>query len=68
MLQRSRIIGIIIKEVESNISKNTFLANFRMGPLPALCKKFVDLVEILVSHLYYLWLHDAFTKSESLMA
>ncbi|XP_043804550.1 callose synthase 5 [Manihot esculenta] len=42
-----RIIGIIIKEVESNISKNAFLANFRMGPLPALCKKFVDLVEIL---------------------
>ncbi|KAA8531070.1 hypothetical protein F0562_005779 [Nyssa sinensis] len=42
-----RIIGIIIKEVESNISKNTFLTNFRMGPLPTLCKKFVELVEIL---------------------
>ncbi|KAH7566057.1 hypothetical protein JRO89_XS08G0076000 [Xanthoceras sorbifolium] len=42
-----RIIGIIIKEIESNISKNTFLANFRMGPLPALCEKVVELVGIL---------------------
>ncbi|GMN30383.1 hypothetical protein TIFTF001_002769 [Ficus carica] len=42
-----RIIGIIIKEVESNISKNMLLANFRMGPLPTLCNKFVELVEIL---------------------
>ncbi|XP_023641334.1 callose synthase 5 [Capsella rubella] len=42
-----RIIGIIIKEVESNISKNTFLTNFRMAPLPALCSKFVELVGIL---------------------
>lgn len=42
-----RMIGIIIKEIESNISKNTFLANFRMSPLPTLCKKFVELVEIL---------------------
>ncbi|KAL2241247.1 UNVERIFIED_CONTAM: Callose synthase 5 [Sesamum indicum] len=42
-----RIIGVIIKEIETNISKNTFLANFRMKPLPDLCKKFVELVEIL---------------------
>ncbi|XP_062073936.1 callose synthase 5-like [Humulus lupulus] len=42
-----RIISIIIKEVESSISKNLLLANFRMGPLPTLCKKFVELVEIL---------------------
>ncbi|XP_022879526.1 callose synthase 5-like [Olea europaea var. sylvestris] len=42
-----RIIGIIIKDIESNISKNTFLANYRMGPLPDLCKKFVELVEML---------------------
>ncbi|KAL9158808.1 hypothetical protein ABFS82_08G093100 [Erythranthe guttata] len=42
-----RIIGIIIKEIESHISKSTFLANFRMKPLPDLCKKFVELVEIL---------------------
>ncbi|GAA0165996.1 hypothetical protein LIER_21259 [Lithospermum erythrorhizon] len=42
-----RIIGTLIKEVENNISKNTFLANFRMGPLPDLCNKFVQLVEIL---------------------
>ncbi|XP_058067565.1 callose synthase 5 [Magnolia sinica] len=42
-----RIIGIIIKEIEGSISKNTFLANFRMSPLPALCKKIVELVEIL---------------------
>ncbi|ESQ51131.1 hypothetical protein EUTSA_v10022518mg [Eutrema salsugineum] len=42
-----RIIGIIIKEVESNISKNSFLTNFRMAPLPALCCKFVELVGIL---------------------
>ncbi|KAL2498594.1 Callose synthase 5 [Abeliophyllum distichum] len=42
-----RIIGIIFKEVESNIQKNTFLANFRMKPLPNLYKKFVELVEIL---------------------
>lgn len=46
-----RIIGIIIKEIESNIAKNTFLVNFRMGSLPTLCKKFVELVVILVSHL-----------------
>nr|KYP67853.1 Callose synthase 5 [Cajanus cajan] len=43
------IISIIIKEVESNISKNTLLTNFRMGFLPSLCKKFVELVEILKS-------------------
>ncbi|CAA2989252.1 callose synthase 5 [Olea europaea subsp. europaea] len=42
-----RIIGIIIKDVEGNILKNTFLANYRMGPLPDLCKKFVELVEML---------------------
>lgn len=45
-----RIIGIIIKEIEEHISKSTFLANFRMNPLPSLCTKFVDLVGILVSH------------------
>ncbi|XVF16975.1 hypothetical protein REPUB_Repub10bG0077100 [Reevesia pubescens] len=42
-----RTIRIIIKEIESNISKNTLLANFRMASLPALCKKFVELVGIL---------------------
>ncbi|XP_057496432.1 callose synthase 5 [Actinidia eriantha] len=42
-----RIIGVIIKEIENNVSKNTFLTNFRMGPLPTLCEKFVRLVEIL---------------------
>ncbi|MQM07928.1 hypothetical protein Taro_040776 [Colocasia esculenta] len=42
-----RIIGIIIKEVEHNIAKNTFLTNFRMHPLPLLVKKFVELVSIL---------------------
>ncbi|KAJ7945245.1 Callose synthase [Quillaja saponaria] len=34
-----RIIGIIFKEIESNISKNTLLTNFRMGPLPTICQK-----------------------------
>ncbi|KAL5722918.1 Callose synthase 5 [Ranunculus cassubicifolius] len=43
----NRIIGIIIKEIEEHISKSTFLANFRMTSLPAFCKKFVELVEIL---------------------
>uniref|UniRef100_M8B5E0 1,3-beta-glucan synthase n=1 Tax=Aegilops tauschii TaxID=37682 RepID=M8B5E0_AEGTA len=42
-----RIIGIIIKEIEANIAKNTFLANFRMSALPVLCKKFVELVSTL---------------------
>uniref|UniRef100_A0A0E0L8M2 1,3-beta-glucan synthase n=1 Tax=Oryza punctata TaxID=4537 RepID=A0A0E0L8M2_ORYPU len=42
-----RIIGIIIKEIEANIAKNTFLANFRMSALPVLCKKFVELVSAL---------------------
>ncbi|XP_057416061.1 callose synthase 5-like [Lotus japonicus] len=42
-----RIISIIIKEVESNMSKNTLITNFRMGFLPSLCKKFEELVEIL---------------------
>ncbi|KAK7282334.1 hypothetical protein RIF29_11015 [Crotalaria pallida] len=42
-----RTISAIIKEVESNISKNTLLTNIRMGYLPSLCKKFVELVEIL---------------------
>ncbi|XP_043697795.1 callose synthase 5 [Telopea speciosissima] len=42
-----RMINIILKEIESNIAKNTFLANFRTSPLPALCKKFVELVGIL---------------------
>ncbi|XWS33153.1 hypothetical protein CRYUN_Cryun22dG0054300 [Craigia yunnanensis] len=43
----NRTIRIIIKEIESNISKNTLLANFRMASLPVLCKKFVELVGIL---------------------
>ncbi|PHU00376.1 Callose synthase 3 [Capsicum chinense] len=42
-----RMIGIILKEVENSISKNTFLANFRTGPLQNFCKKFVDMLEIL---------------------
>ncbi|XP_008801869.1 callose synthase 5 [Phoenix dactylifera] len=42
-----RIISIIIKEIEANIAKNTFLANFRMSALPTLCKKFVELVGVL---------------------
>ncbi|KAJ1401280.1 Glycosyl transferase, family 48 [Sesbania bispinosa] len=42
-----RTISVIIKEVENSISKNTLLTNFRMGFLPSLCKKFVELVEIL---------------------
>ncbi|KAI5672445.1 hypothetical protein M9H77_12809 [Catharanthus roseus] len=42
-----RVIGIIIKEVESNISKGTLLSNFRMSHLPQLVKKFVELVDIL---------------------
>ncbi|XVF58775.1 hypothetical protein PTKIN_Ptkin07bG0093800 [Pterospermum kingtungense] len=42
-----RTIRIIIKEIESNISKNTLLANFRMASLPVLCQKFVELVRIL---------------------
>ncbi|KAH7520841.1 hypothetical protein FEM48_Zijuj08G0188700 [Ziziphus jujuba var. spinosa] len=42
-----RIIGIIIKEIERNISKNALLVNVRMGSLPSLCKKFVELVAFL---------------------
>ncbi|KAA0040765.1 callose synthase 5 [Cucumis melo var. makuwa] len=42
-----RIIAAIIKEVEDNISKNTLLTNFKMSPLLILCKKFVELMEIL---------------------
>ncbi|WOK92140.1 callose synthase 5-like [Canna indica] len=42
-----RIIGIIIREIEANIAKNTFLSNFRMSALPTLCKKFVELLDIL---------------------
>lgn len=45
-----RIIGIIIREIENSFSKNTFLASFRMAHLPSLCKKFVQLVELLVSN------------------
>lgn len=44
-----RVIGIIFKEVESNIQKNTLLSNFRMRYLPQLVQKFVELVDILVS-------------------
>ncbi|CAN0877401.1 Putative callose synthase 6 [Linum grandiflorum] len=42
-----RIIGIIIKEIESHVSKGTLLANFKMASLPALCEKVVVLVGIL---------------------
>ncbi|KAE8693187.1 Callose synthase 3 [Hibiscus syriacus] len=42
-----RIIRIIITEIDSNISRNTLLANFRMAPLLVLCNKFVELVGIL---------------------
>ncbi|KAJ8769217.1 hypothetical protein K2173_000992 [Erythroxylum novogranatense] len=43
----NRIIGLIIKEIESNVSRHRLLANFRMGCLAAFCGKFVELVEIL---------------------
>lgn len=49
MLFLNRITGRIIKEIENSISDYTFLQNFRMKPLPDLCKKFIELVEILVS-------------------
>ncbi|GJS23100.1 callose synthase 5 [Tanacetum coccineum] len=42
-----RIIGIIFNEVESNISKKTFLSNFSTGSLPTLHNQFVILVECL---------------------
>ncbi|KAK2445017.1 callose synthase [Trifolium repens] len=42
-----RTISVIFKEVENSIAKNTLLTNFRMGFLPSLCKKFVELVELL---------------------
>ncbi|URE04737.1 callose synthase [Musa troglodytarum] len=42
-----RIIGIIIKEIEGNIAKNTFLSKFRMSAVPILCNKFVELLAIL---------------------
>ncbi|KAJ8504487.1 hypothetical protein OPV22_005373 [Ensete ventricosum] len=42
-----RIIGIIIKEIEANIAKNTFLGKFRMSAVPILCDKFVELLAIL---------------------
>jgi callose synthase len=45
----NRIIEIIIEEVEANISKNALLANLRMSALPIIYRKFVELVEILVS-------------------
>lgn len=51
LLALNRIIGIITKEVESSISKGTFLADFRMKSLPDLCKKFIEILEILVSFL-----------------
>jgi hypothetical protein len=51
----NRIIGIIIKEIEANITKNTLLANFRMSALPVLCKKFVELVSTLVMQCYYFY-------------
>ncbi|XP_051127343.1 callose synthase 5-like isoform X2 [Andrographis paniculata] len=43
----NRLIEIILKEIESSISKNTFLANFRTKPLPNLCKILVEILEIL---------------------
>jgi len=46
-VNEKRIIEIIIKEVEANISKNALLANFRMSALPIIYRKFVELVEIL---------------------
>ncbi|TVU12311.1 hypothetical protein EJB05_45949, partial [Eragrostis curvula] len=49
-----RIIGIIIKEIEANIAKNTLLANFRMSALPVLCKKFVELVSTLLDNVVLL--------------
>ncbi|KAG6408203.1 hypothetical protein SASPL_131207 [Salvia splendens] len=42
-----RITGRIIKEIETSISEYTFVQNFRMKALPDLCKKFIQLVEIL---------------------
>ncbi|PNY05622.1 callose synthase 5-like protein, partial [Trifolium pratense] len=42
-----RTISVIFKEVDNSIAKNTLLTNFRMGFLPSLCKKFVELVELL---------------------
>nr|GEZ14284.1 callose synthase 5 [Tanacetum cinerariifolium] len=43
-----RIIGTIFKEVESSISRGSFLTKFRMSSIPTLCNKFIKLVEMLV--------------------
>ncbi|KAK4781006.1 hypothetical protein SAY87_017112 [Trapa incisa] len=42
-----RVVIGIFKEIESHISKNTFLQNFNLKALPTLCEKFVELVGIL---------------------
>ncbi|KAE8670869.1 Callose synthase 3 [Hibiscus syriacus] len=47
VIQCYEIIRIIIKEIESDISRNTLVSNFRMAFLPVLCKKFVELVGVL---------------------
>lgn len=50
LLSSDRVVSSIFKEIESHISKNTFLQNFKMKALPTLCEKFVELVGILVRH------------------
>jgi len=55
LIELHRIIFNIVKEVETNISKNTLLTNFRMRALPTLYQKFVELLGYLVS---YTHLHD----------
>ncbi|XP_021713854.1 callose synthase 5-like isoform X1 [Chenopodium quinoa] len=39
-----KMISVLIREVETNMSRGTLLTNFRMSALPTLCKKFVELV------------------------
>ncbi|KAK1301380.1 putative callose synthase 8 [Acorus calamus] len=45
-----RILSTIIDEIETNISKSSLLTGFKMGELPALHNKCIQLMEILVEN------------------
>lgn len=43
-----RLIDGLFNEVDVNVEKDTLLDNFKLGELPVLSAKFIELLELLV--------------------
>ena len=46
-----RVIEGLLNQVDQNVDKETLLDNFKLGELPVLSAKFIELLELLVGSL-----------------